>query len=254
MELRISVLSKCGGRPVNEDAYGFWTGHNTFFCVLSDGVGGYKGGEMASKLAVRQVIEWFQQTPQCSMDNITAALQFANNAIVDEQRHSPQFSQMRATILVLALNTEQATAIWGHIGDTRLYCFRRQRIISQTRDHSVLQSMVDAGYMQAKDLRTSPQRNALLAALGDAATFEPRIQSPILSVCDGDIFLLCTDGFWEYLDEVEMEQMLATAVSSEAWLGQLENQVLQRGRQGQDNYSALLVSCKDTEVTRQWCP
>lgn len=254
MELKISVLSKPGGRPVNEDAYGFWSNHNTCFCVLSDGAGGHKGGEVASKLAVKQVLEWFQHTPKCSAESIAAALQSANNAIVDEQRRSPHFSQMRATILVLAVDTEQATAIWGHIGDTRLYCFRRQRIISQTRDHSVLQSMVDAGYMQPEDLRSSPQRNALLAALGDAESFEPRIESSKLSVCDGDIFFLCTDGFWEYVDEAQMEQTLATAVSPEAWLRQLENQVLERGRPGQDNYSALVVSCKDPEVTRQLCP
>lgn len=254
MELKISVLSKTGGRPVNEDAYGFWSNHNACFCVLSDGAGGHKGGEVASKLAVKQVLEWFRQTPECSAESIVAALRSANDEIVDEQRRSPQYSQMRATILVLAVDTEQATAIWGHIGDTRLYCFRRQRIVSQTRDHSVLQGMVDAGYMQSEDIRSSPQRNALLAALGDAETFEPRIEPTKLSICDGDIFFLCTDGFWEHVDEAEMEQTLAAAVSPEAWLRQLENQVLARGRPGQDNYSALVVSCKDLDVTRQLHP
>lgn len=251
MELKISVLSEPGGRAVNEDAYGFWTGNNTCFCVLSDGVGGHHGGDIASRLAVRAVLEWLRQTPVCSAESISVALQAANNAIVDEQRRSPSCSRMRATILVLAIDTGQASAIWGHIGDTRLYCFRRQRIISQTRDHSVLQSMVDAGYLQAKDLRDSPQRNALLAALGDTETFEPCIASSTLPLQDGDIFLLCTDGLWEYVDEAEMEQALATAASPEAWLRQLEHKVLERGRPGQDNYSALVVSCKDADVTRQ---
>jgi serine/threonine protein phosphatase PrpC len=71
-------------------------------------------------------------------------------------------------------------------------------------------------------------------------------------VCDGDVFLLCTDGFWEYLDETEMEQTLAGAASIDAWLAQLEARVVARGRPGQDNYSALAVACTevDAEATR----
>jgi serine/threonine protein phosphatase PrpC len=250
MELRISVLSKPGGRPVNEDAYGCWCAGDTCFYVLSDGAGGHKGGEVASQLAVAQVLAWMQKKPSFDSDGIAAALRFANDGIVDAQRRSPPLSKMRATILLLAIDAGSASAIWGHIGDTRLYCFRGRRIVSQTRDHSVLQSMVDAGYMQQKDVRSSPQRNALLAALGDADRCAPDIGSS--PVCDGDVFLLCTDGFWEYLDETEMEQTLAGATSIDAWLAQLEARVLARGRPGQDNYSALAVACTevDAEATR----
>jgi serine/threonine protein phosphatase PrpC len=244
MELQISVLSKTGGRPVNEDAYGFWSNHNTCFCVLSDGAGGYNGGEYASKLAVKEVLEWFQRTPECSGDCIAGALQAANAAIVRAQLESPQLASMRATILVLVVDSEVGTALWGHVGDTRLYCFRQQHIVLQTRDHSVLQSMVDAGYMQLEDLRGAPQRNLLLAALGDAVGIEPCIEADAFSVEDGDVFLMCTDGFWEHVDEPQMEQTLHAADSAETWLRQLEGRVIAQGKEGQDNYSALAVSCK----------
>ena len=247
MELKISVLSKQGGREVNQDAYGVWSSSCMCFCVISDGAGGHPGGEVASKLAVKQVLEWFYQTPDPGADALAAALKSANDAIIDAQKRSPEFSDMRATVLVLVVDTAQATARWGHIGDTRLYCFRRQRIVAQTRDHSVVQTMVEAGYLNPQDLRASPSRNALLAALGDAETFDPSIETKKFPIRDGDIFLLCTDGFWEYIDESQMEQLLALAQSPEVWLRQLENQVLKHGRADQDNYSALVISCTEPE-------
>ena len=249
MELKISVLSKPGGRAVNQDAYGVWSTPGACFCVISDGAGGHPGGEVASKLAVKGVLDWFYQTPDASADAIAAALNSANEAIVDEQRRSSKLSDMRATILVLAVDTVQATARWGHIGDTRLYCFRRERIVAQTRDHSVVQTMVEAGYLEPQDLRASPSRNALLAALGDAEIFEPSIETAQFPVRHGDIFLLCTDGFWEYIDEAQMEQLLVLSLSPEEWLRQLENHVLKHGRADQDNYSALVISCTEPEET-----
>src|SRR6185369_14021967 len=129
------------------------------------------------KLAVKQVLEWFYRTPEAGADALAAALKAANDAIVDAQRGSSEVANMRATVVVLAFDTVHAMARWAHIGDTRLYCFRHKSIVAQTRDHSVVQTMVDAGYLEPKDLRTAPSRNALLAALGDADNFEPTIEA-----------------------------------------------------------------------------
>ena len=192
-------------------------------------------GEVASKIAVKQVLNWFCQTPDAGPEALAAALKCANDAIVEEQHRSSEVANMRATILVLAVDNANATARWGHLGDTRLYCFRRHRIVAQTRDHSVVQGMVDAGYIEPQHLRISPRRSVLLAALGDAENFEP------------SIFLLCTDGLWEYIDETQMEELLTLAHSSEEWLQHLENQVLKHGRANQDNYSALVIACTEPE-------
>jgi len=248
MELTISVLSEPGGRAVNEDAYGCWSSPTACFCVLSDGAGGHQGGAVASRLAVEHALAWFHHCPECSAEGVAQAIEAANAAIVAAQHSMPEYAQMRATIVVLAFDTERGAAVWGHVGDTRLYCFRDQRIVFQTRDHSVLQGMVDAGYMQLEDLRSSPQRSVLLAALGDADALEPCIHPSAFSVKDGDVFLLCTDGFWEYLDERGMEQALQTAQRPETWLSQLEATVRAQGGHRQDNYSALLVACGDSSM------
>ncbi|GAC1421022.1 MAG: protein phosphatase 2C domain-containing protein [Burkholderiaceae bacterium] len=251
MELKISVLSKPGGRAVNEDAYGVWSTPTACLCVVSDGAGGHLGGEVASKLAVKRVLDFFSQTQDFGETAIAQALKHANAAIVEEQARSANMPDMRATVLVLMIDTVQAMAQWGHIGDTRLYCFRRQHIISQTRDHSVVQSMVDAGYLEPQDLRAAPRRNILLAALGDPDNFEPAIEPGHFPVLDGDIFLLCTDGFWEYLEEEEMEHTLARSASPEAWLQQLETLLLARESVDRDNYSAVVLACSESDdVTR----
>ncbi len=243
MRLEISVLSKPGGRPTNEDAYGFWAGSGLCFCVLCDGAGGHGGGDVAAKLAVSTTLAWFQDTPTCSGPAIAAALASANRAIVQQQGTESRLANMRATAVVLAVDPVKRTAAWGHLGDSRLYCFRNRRVVAQTKDHSVVQNMVDAGYLKAEALRHTEGRNALFAALGQAENFEPTVAEPGFALADGDAFLLCTDGFWEYVEESAMEQALARALSAERWLRAMEVQVAQRGGPDQDNYSALAVWC-----------
>jgi serine/threonine protein phosphatase PrpC len=244
MELEIAVLSRTGGRSVNEDACGFWSGPGVCFCVVSDGAGGHGGGDVASKLVVQEALGWFRERHDCSPEAIEAAMRSANELVVKEQGSSRQVADMRATVVVLAIDFAHELASWGHLGDSRLYYFRDQRIVMQTRDHSVVQSMVDAGYLQATEMRSSPDRSKLLKALGDLETFEPSLQRPPFQVQDNDKFLLCTDGLWEYVEENELQETLQDASSAEEWLRALEARVLARGRTTQDNYSALAVWCK----------
>jgi serine/threonine protein phosphatase PrpC len=248
MELKISVLSQPGGREINEDAYGVWSSPEASFFILADGAGGHRGGEVASKLAVQQVLDWFHQTGDCSAAGVEAALDAANKALVRAQKETLEYADMRTTAVVLVIDSVGGTAVWGHIGDSRLYCFRQRRIIVQTQDHSIVQTMVDAGYMRPADLRHSPQRNALFAALGDADSFQPSIQTVPFRIEHGDIFLLCTDGFWEHVSEAGMEASLLEADSTEAWLQSMEANVANSGKAGYDNYSALVVACNSSDV------
>jgi serine/threonine protein phosphatase PrpC len=245
MQLEILVLSKPGGRQVNEDACGCWSGPEASFCILSDGAGGHDGGDVASKIVVRHVLDWFHDSPECSAQSIEAALRSANAALIDGQRRDARLADMRATVVVLAIDSKHGQAVWGHLGDSRLYLFRHGRIVTQTRDHSVVQNMVDAGYLQSHELRTSPHRSQLFAALGNDDDFEPRIEPVKSDLQDGDVFLLCSDGLWEYVDEDELEGTLKATASGADWLQALESQVLANGHKGQDNYSAIAIFCRD---------
>jgi serine/threonine protein phosphatase PrpC len=244
MQLEIAVLSRPGGRASNQDACGFWSGPGVCFCVVADGAGGHRGGDVASKLVVQETLGWFRERHECSGDAVEAAMRNANEKVVSMQQTNDEIGDMRTTAVVLAIDFERELATWAHLGDSRLYCFRRGEIVVQTRDHSVVQSLVEAGLLEAKDLRTAPDRSKLLAALGDLDSFEPRVAAELFALEDQDKFLLCTDGLWEYVDESELQASLDGTESAEEWLRLLEARVLARGRTGHDNYSALAVWCK----------
>lgn len=246
MLLRIASLSKKGGRMSNEDACDLLFKEGIYCCVLSDGLGGHHGGEVASGIVVDHVIDRFNEISECSKLAINKLLCAANNAISREQLIDSQLKNMCATAVVLIIDTIKKRAIWGHSGDSRLYCFRKNKIIAQTRDHSISQNMVDAGYLHPNELRTSPIRNQLYAALG-YGDFRVDILSADFPIVDRDVFLMCSDGLWEYIEETEMESMLSKSHSVTEWLEVMERVVLLRGNKMQDNYSAIAIWCDDHE-------
>lgn len=244
LSIDVAELSEKGGRNENQDACGHWSGDEGAYFVLCDGAGGHLGGGVASRLAIDEALGCLREQGRYDAAAIEAALRCANDGLVRGQRENAEHAQMRATIVALALDTVRHSAAWGHIGDSRLYCFRGGRVLTQTRDHSVVQSLVDAGYLQAKDVRTSPDRSKLLSALGDADHFDPAVEPGAFAVKAGDRFLLCSDGLWEYIEEHEMEAVLADCGSPAQWLRALERLVIARGRRRHDNYSALAVWCR----------
>ncbi len=254
MQLEIARLSKKGGRKVNEDACDYWASGNLSCCVLSDGLGGHFGGEVASKLAVSSVREEFLMHSVCGAETIEKLLHASDDAIIREQKRNKQLKDMRATAVILLIDRANRMATWGHVGDSRLYCFREGRIIWQTRDHSISQSMVEAGYLKQEELRSSPIRNQLYAALGNGEHFEADILPNEFTINDGDIFLMCSDGLWEYIEESEMEWMLSSSLFAAEWIAALEKQVIMRGHQRQDNYSAIAVWCKYSDDDRTLMP
>lgn len=245
MRLQVSWLSRAGARPANEDACGMWSSPATgaCCCVVSDGAGGHAGGQIASRLVVRTVLRRFRDAPACGPEAIEAALREANEAVLDGQRRCAQAPDMRATAVVLMLDPARAHAAWGHVGDSRLYRFGAGRLAARTRDHSVLQRLVDAGYLGPEELGAHARRNALLAAVGDARGIEPCVARDAAALADGDAFLLCTDGLWQQVPEADMERLLSVARDAQDWLRALESAVLARADAAQDNYSALVVAC-----------
>src|SRR5262249_32878479 len=221
-----AVLSKPGGRPPNEDACGFCQMGGIGCWVVCDGAGGYEGGAVAAKLAVDTILNAFHNAPQFSASTLNHLLRAANHAVVSERAAGSRYMNMRTTVSVLLIDLNSEHALWGYAGDTRVYFFRRGRIMAHTRDHSVVQSLVDGGYLQQEELRRHPNRSALLTALGEENHFSPGVLSQKLPVQPGDVFLICSDGLWEHVIEGQMEQCLARARSPEEWAEDLERSVL----------------------------
>lgn len=242
MKLDIAVLSRAGGRARNEDACGYWSSAEAACCVMSDGAGGHGGGDVASRTVVGDIVHEFACGPRVSAEGLATLIRGANRAVLVKQKSQRELNDMRATVALLAIDCTREFALWGHVGDTRIYGFRDRHLHFQSRDHSVLQRMIDAGYGDVALLRSHPRRGVLLHALGSEEPMPPAaIKEEPLFLRDGDAFLLCTDGVWEYLTEPAMEQALAGSAHAAAWLEALEAELLRHARPGHDNYSALAV-------------
>jgi PPM family protein phosphatase len=240
--LRVSVVSRVGGRDRNEDACGHWSSPDgAFCCVLSDGAGGHAGGDVASRTAVDLVLRSFADRPQCAPNRVAGLIAEANREVMLEQSRNARVADMRATLVVLVCDQRASQAVWGHIGDSRLYCLRGGFVLSQTKDHSLFQSMVDAGFADPARSRGHPDRNVLTGSLGSDDGLVPDVLASPLGLKEGDAFLLCSDGFWDFLDEARIEAALQRALSPEAWLAELEQIIVAGLRRGSDNYSAIAV-------------
>jgi serine/threonine protein phosphatase PrpC len=255
VQLATASLTDQGGRQRNEDSLGDWSSERLYYCVLADGAGGHGGGDVASRIVVATVLADLRYLTVAELpptgERLVSALSHANQNILEEQvRGSGDVKDMRSTAVLLAVDLECRTAAWAHCGDTRLYCFRGGQICAQTRDHSMVQEMVDARLLAAEDMRHHPRRNVLFAALGTADELNIAGLKETFDLLDRDAFLLCTDGLWEYVDEAFMSTTLAQAASPAAWLDALAAQVRAAAKANHDNYSAFAVWIEeDPEAT-----
>jgi serine/threonine protein phosphatase PrpC len=248
LALEVAILSERGGRPYNEDACGHWHSQDQLFCVVADGAGGHGGGEAAARLAVAHLLQNFAQRPTALGDDLHRLVRTANQAVREGRVPDTERAQMYSTVVCLVVDFAAHRAHWAHAGDSRLYWFRGGRIIDQTRDHSLVQSLVDAGLLAQDQTRTHPNRSELRSALGgeDHET-EITDSGSAREVQAGDVFLLCTDGIWEYVTEDALEASLASARSPDDWLAAIEQAVMAatQHKRSHDNFTALSVWTAD---------
>src|ERR1700722_6715152 len=159
-----ATLSAQGGRVVNEDFLGYRMAENSGCWALADGLGGHRGGDIASRLAVDAAISSFEKNPSISEEALNTHLVGANRAVLDGQASNAELTHMRTTIVMLIASP--GAAMWAHAGDSRLYWFRDGKIREQTLDDSVPQRLVAAGEISADQIRFHEDRSKLLNSLG----------------------------------------------------------------------------------------
>ncbi|WP_183085305.1 PP2C family protein-serine/threonine phosphatase [Trinickia fusca] len=237
MNVSHAHFTGAGSRTSNQDCIGFQLSEDRACFVVSDGIGGAPGGEVAARCAVDSVLACWSGSERPVAELARACVKAANAAIVARQEHDLAHRHMSATVVALFLDRRNATAQWAHVGDSRLYRFRRGALLDRTRDHSVTQRMSDAGF---PGNGISP--NLLHMALGMRGPISPG-HSGVHSLQDGDVFLLCTDGFWQLVPEKTIEHRLRIVQSVDDWICLLEHEAsrsCEHSGHG-DNYSALAV-------------
>lgn len=252
ISITLAARSEAGGRSRNEDDFRMGEGRGSSYAVLSDGAGGHRDGAVASDIVVRIMALTLQHAEAPGTEALVKAMADANRSLVDLQQNQPPAQRMHATVVAFWVDTASARCHWAHAGDSRLYLLRRGEVEQLTRDHSLVQQLVDAGLLSAQDARQHPKKNQLLYAMG-SPELDPQTCTATTdhTAEEGDAYLLCTDGWWGALEAEEFDTALARASSAQAWLNDMAATIAERSREGHDNYSAIAVWVGDPrEVTR----
>src|SRR3979490_1048679 len=209
--IEVASLTDIGRqRENNEDSYLYWEpasdeefGRKGRVAVVADGMGGYEGGQEASRLAVETLVEVYRDfggdDPQAAL---VEALQAAHEQIRQYSFAHPELRGMGTTCTAAAI--VQDALYYVHVGDTRLYLIRDGQITRVTRDHSYVGRLVESGVISAEEAENHPQRNILTAALGtnpDLIMDSPAQPEPLRP---DDVLLICSDGLWGQVRDSEI--------------------------------------------------
>ena len=242
MTLKTYGTSNIGGRKTNDDTALILQKEDNAWVFVGDGLGAYAGGKQASQAAGDALMAMSRRGSMLSRERMEEGAQAADAAVKAVQQQTG--GSMKTTLVFLAVEGDRAR--WMHVGDSRLYHFRGGRLIKQTMDHSVSQMAVLMGEITQAEIRFHEDRNRVLRALGGDST-KPDISEPV-ELRQGDRFLLCTDGFWEYVTEEEMEKTLARAESPRDWIRSMEHILAGRVSGDNDNYTAAAVFCGEAKL------
>lgn len=238
MNIKTASLSDCGGRSSNDDTVRIRQDADGLYVFVGDGLGGYSGGQQASQAAAEALMTVSRRGSLLTEERLLFAAEQADQAVRTLQAESR--GNMKTTLVLLAI--EDGRARWMHVGDSRLYHFRDGRLLTQTMDHSVSQMAVLMGEITREQIRFHEDRNRVLRALG-GDNAKPDISPTIMLTGGQDVFLLCTDGFWEYVYEKEMEQTLRRSKSPQDWLDRMKKLLQSRVPEDNDNFTAAAVFC-----------
>ncbi len=241
----VAVVSMPADRPINEDFVGYKEGKKRLLVALADGLGGHGKGEEASKLAVENAEDLFNENGDIN-EMLAEMFQTAQDRVMARQLEISNTNVMKTT-LVLGI-VEDSLLYYGHIGDSRLYYFEDGKYKFHTLDHSVPQMLVSSGRIKEKDIRGHEDRNRLLRVIGTEWN-DPRyeIAPKPAELRKGDAILLCSDGFWELITEKQMNAAFRASSSANEWVRKMEECILATGKNGSknmDNYSAIAVIAK----------
>lgn len=229
-------------RAVNEDYFGYYRIGDIDLLMIADGMGGHRGGKVASKIAVDTVREYFEAHAKDNMpveSLIDESLSTANRMIRDYASANLELYGMGATAILLVVKGD--TAYFRHLGDCRLYLIRDGKIKRLTKDHTLVQKMLDDGIITYAESLMHPERNIVNKALGGRFYLEYDEPVGTLKLINQDRLLMCSDGLFDSMSDEEILE-IAKEGDVQRCVSSLIDEANRRG--GNDNITVQLILYK----------
>lgn len=228
-------------RDMNQDSYYISSEEDDVkLFVVADGMGGYKGGEIASKLAIESVKNYIcnnynetKKEKECILELLRSAIEYANMVVYEKSKEVEELNGMGTTIDVCLVHSNRVYI--GHVGDSRVYRQRKEFFRKLTTDHSYVEQLIKEGNITREEAYNHPKKNMLTKALGCTAFVEPDVT--VKGFLKDDILLMCTDGLTNMLRDNEISEIIKQ--DPEIACKKLVNTANERG--GYDNITAVII-------------
>lgn len=232
----VGMLSDIGNvRKVNEDYYGFLENHNNMLYIIADGMGGHNAGELASKIAVENTIQFISSSQQIEdvEKMLLDAINSSNNKIYQLSNTDVALKGMGTTITACYVTKDKLLV--ANVGDSRCYVIINEGLYQVTKDHSLVQQLVDDGLITKEEAVHHPNKNIITRSLGTA----PKVEVDLFSLDINNIskVMLCTDGLTNSIGEEEILKVINTYNSEEACKKLIE---LSKENGGRDNITVII--------------
>ena len=220
-------------RKVNEDS--FYISHERNVLAVADGMGGYVGGEIASKTAVEAIAYYFKNFNYAAPVQLEKAIQYANSSIISKTLIDPSLKGMGTTVSMVTLARHMA--FWGHVGDSRIYLYREGAFSQISVDHTIVQVLLDKGKITEEEALNHPQRHVLTRAVGVDSNLI--VDTGAFEVQPNDRILICSDGLTSFIGRPELCDAIGDYGRTEREIiNDLFDQVYANG--AKDNVTAIL--------------
>ena len=239
--MKFSTISNIGKiRQENEDAYANTTIGDLDFFIVADGMGGHSRGEVASKLASKSYIDFIENA---NLDDYTSyvdlqeeAIKYANSKIYNLSDDSEDL-RMGTTVVCMLVDRKNATYYISHVGDSRIYIYQDKKLRVKTRDHSLINDLIDTGSLTEDEAENFINKSAITKAVGTEEVIEPESQT--FSMKDGDIVLMFTDGLSNELTDEEITKVVNESHEAYDISSRLVELALNKG--GRDNITVTTI-------------
>jgi PPM family protein phosphatase len=217
-----------------------------YLCIVADGMGGRNAGEVASSMAVHEIVEFIKEkyinvlmeqdiSEEKIFDLIKSAIYYSNEKIYKKSILNSEYVGMGTTLsMVFIMNNN---LYYGHVGDSRIYLIRKNEITKLTEDHSLVAELVKQGTIKPEEAFSHPQKNIITRALGTEYDIEADLGKQVIE--NGDYLLLCTDGLSNLIKDDEIMELVIAAEDVEQACENLINKAKENG--GFDNITVVVI-------------